>query len=311
LLAFEVNDPRVVDDKYALEELIGLGSMGEVWLARHVGLGQPCAVKLMSRDDNEDARAAFVRFAREARVAAALSQKTRHIVRVTDYGVDAVGQYLVMELLEGEALSSLIPRGCAPGEAVEIVAQMATTLAVAHKEGVVHRDLKPANVFLTRTEDGALLVKLLDFGIARLLLASALTLKGVTVGTPAYMSPEHVMGDAIDARADVWSLAVVAFELVTGTSPFGADSVDATLRKIIAFDPAPAPEKLAAFFRRAFARDIDARFQNAQELARAFAVAVAGRAPRRSWLHTRAPLVAAACSATITIIAAILARAFL
>lgn len=284
MLALEVSAPRVIDHKYELVELLGLGSMGEVWRGRHLGLEQTCAVKLIARELHEAPDAALLRFTREARIAAALARKTRHIVAVTDFGSDDDGPYLVMELLDGQALDACLQRGCTDEEASLIISQIAKGLGVAHREGILHRDLKPANVFLTRGDDGEPIVKLLDFGIARLLIEplKQITARGVVVGSPAYMSPEHVHGDPLDARADVWSLAVVAFEVLTGELPFAADTTPATLKRIAMFESTPirklrrdATPAVEAFFARAFARRIEDRFQTAEELARAFAKALA------------------------------------
>ena len=169
-----------------------------------------------------------------------------------------------------------------------VVAQIAEGLGVAHGDGVTHRDLKPANVFVTKTEDGELLVKLLDFGIARMAqrivktkenagrAPTRLTMKGLVLGSPAYMSPEQAMAESPDARADVWSLAVVAYEALAGVAPFHAKTADETIVRICGHAPTPlgeampgaAPE-LAAVFERAFARDIGRRFQTAPDFARA------------------------------------------
>lgn len=297
--------------------------MGEVWAARHMSLGKACAVKLMALETHESTHAALERFAREARLAAALSRKTRHIAPVTDYGIDDDGPYLVMDLLEGEALDVRIARGCTPHEVSAIVAQIAKGLGVAHREGVIHRDLKPANVFLARSEEGELLVKLLDFGIARLVTptARALTLHGVVVGSPGYMSPEHVLGEMLDTRADVWALAVVAFEALTGVLPFGGESIDGTMNRIRAFEARSlrsilpeASTALEAVFTRAFAPNIAERFQSADELSHALSRASGFTSPhaeadievptaiptrRRRW--TRVALAAGVCGIALGI----------
>jgi serine/threonine-protein kinase len=317
VLALDVSAPRVIDRKYELIELLGLGSMGEVWIARHLGLGQTCAVKLIGRETHEAPDAAGLRFTREARIAAALSRMTRHIVSVTDFGRDEGGAYLVMELLGGESLDARVAEGCTPNEVSVIVSQIAKGLGVAHREGILHRDLKPANVFLTRGEDDEVVVKLLDFGIARILAPLApITAKDVVVGSPAYMSPEQVLGETLDARADVWSLAVVAFEALTGVLPFAADTTDATLRRITMFDATPihsvhreATPALEAFFARAFATSIEERFQTAEELARTFAAAIAPppfAPPKRD--RRRLAMIAALCSLAIGASALLFAR---
>src|SRR5215831_859092 len=212
---------RVVAGRYELLRLLGRGSMGEVWVAHHRALGDNLALKLLSpaasTEGIEDRETASARFRFEARIAARLSRKTRHIVRVTDYGEDQGVSFLAMELLEGDSLEQrLLRRGAlSTAEVTELVAQIARALEQAHADGVVHRDLKPANVFLTRDEDGGLLVKLLDFGIARAMqrLRTApvfATASGLVFGTPGYMSPEQCAALTIDVRCDLWALATIA-----------------------------------------------------------------------------------------------------
>ena len=300
---------HVIAQKYVLVRLLGVGAMGQVWVARHVGLQQTFAVKLMvppaADDDREDLATALKRFENEAQIAAALSRKSRHIARVSDYGIDvdesAAGgtshtptsvAYLVMELLEGEGLEKRIGDGrrLHPAEVSTVITQLAKGLAVAHAEGVTHRDLKPANVFLTRSEEGELLVKVLDFGIARMArhivkkgthAPTRLTMKGLVLGTPSYMSPEQAMAEPTDVRSDVWALATVAYEALAGVTPFHADSADDVILRICNFRPTPlravldtATVDLAAVFERAFLPSIDERFQTATDFATALAAAL-------------------------------------
>ncbi len=227
-----VSAGQIVGAKYELVRFLGRGSMGEVWVARHRGLGEDVAIKLLlpssSGDAPEDPATSAARFRFEARVAARLSRKTRHIVRVTDHGDEGGLPYLVMELLEGQALDKrLLSRGTlSPAEVASIVAQIARALREAHVEGVVHRDLKPANIFLAKDEDGGLLVKLLDFGIARAtrtLHTTTLhttpmhvTATGIVFGTPGYMSPEQAFAPRVDYQCDLWALATVAYEALAG-----------------------------------------------------------------------------------------------
>jgi serine/threonine protein kinase len=163
-------------------------------------------------------------------------------------------------------------------------------LAVAHAEGVTHRDLKPANVFLTRSEEGDLLVKVLDFGIARMArhivkkgthAPTRLTMKGLVLGTPSYMSPEQAMAEPTDVRTDVWALATLAYEALAGVTPFHAESADDVILRICNFRPTPLPAvldtatvELAAVFERAFVASIDKRFQTAPDFASALAAAL-------------------------------------
>ncbi len=294
----EIDVGQIIGGKYALQRLLGSGAMGQVWVARHQGLAQQFAIKLMIASDIQSAEGehtSLKRFENEAQIAAALSRKTRHIAAVTDYGVDEGLPWLVMELLEGEVLERRLAEGpLPPADAVKIVEQIAKGLAVAHAEGVTHRDLKPANVFLTRTEDGERLVKLLDFGIAlmarRIVKApghdgnrapTKLTMKGLVLGSPGYMSPEQAMAERTDLRADVWSLAVIAYETIAGVSPFEAPTQDETILRICNHRPTPlralvpdASDALANVFQRAFVHNIAKRFQTAPELASALAAAL-------------------------------------
>ncbi len=195
----------MVAGKYELVRKIGSGAMGEVWAARHKTLDEEVAIKLVLRGvDHEDGTSAESRFLLEARVAAALSRKTRHIVAVTDHGQDGALGYLVMELLAGESLDQRLARtGALPVDKVApMITQIARGLSIAHGEGVVHRDLKPSNVFVTLDEDGNAVAKVLDFGIAKLRRnqrpATHATQRGFLLGTPAYMSPEQARGKQLD-----------------------------------------------------------------------------------------------------------------
>jgi hypothetical protein len=296
----EIDVGRVVAGKYQLVRLLGRGSMGEVWVAHHRTLGEHLALKLLTLDPSseeevEDFRTAVARFQFEAQVAARLSRKTRHIVRVTDHGEEEGRAYLVMELLEGETLEAVLTRDTrvSPATAVKIVTQVARALTQAHDEGVLHRDLKPANVFLTKDEEGKLLVKLLDFGIARVIHAHRAppaysTAKGLVFGTPSYMSPEQARASTkLDQRCDLWSLATIAYEAVSGDLPVDGNDSDELLGNLCAGRIVPlrtrvpgSPPELDAFFRRAFSDAIGARFQTATDLAQAFARAAAGDVDR-------------------------------
>jgi hypothetical protein len=285
---------QVVAKKYELVRLLGRGSMGEVWSAHHQALHEQVAVKLLAWPSGEDAEtpaAALARFRFEAQVAAKLSRKTRHIARVTDYGEDDGLPYLVMELLDGESLEAAIrTRGpLAPAEAAEIVSQIARALVQAHGDGVTHRDLKPANVFLTRDEDGRLLVKLLDFGIARRLHAPRLqgtfsTGKGFVFGTPSYMSPEQMRASPkLDHRCDLWALGTIAYEMLCQALPVDGTDEEEVMKNISAGRIVPLlqrdprmPAAVGAFFGRAFADHVDDRFADAASLAQEFELVCGG-----------------------------------
>ncbi|MCL2447933.1 MAG: serine/threonine protein kinase [Polyangiaceae bacterium] len=274
--------------------------MGEVWCARHRTLDELAAVKLLARSSQDEAfeapESAAARFRLEAQLAARLSRKTRHIVRVTDHGEERGVAYLVMELLEGETLEArLLRRPKLPvAEVADLVAQMCRALVVAHEDGIVHRDLKPANVFLACDEDGRTVVKLLDFGIARTMYTrrvaqSFATGDGLVFGTPGYMSPEQACAAEPDARCDLWALATVAYQMLTGDLPVPGTTTEEMFANLHAFRIIPvherAPElapELAPFFRRAFAQPIADRYASVAELGAAFAAACAARAPAAS-----------------------------
>jgi serine/threonine protein kinase len=284
-MAAEIDVGRLVAGKYELVRLIGKGAMGEVWLATHDTLGGEFAIKLVQPSEDEEDESAAGRFQLEAQISAKLSRKTRHIVSVSDHGEEDGLAYLVMELLEGESLEARIKRGGALdlAEATAIVMQVARALGQAHAEQIFHRDLKPANVFLTRDEDGRLLVKLLDFGIARTAKpfrtrSPFATGKDMVLGTPSYMSPEQARGlDSLDHRCDLWALAVVAYEALTGRIPWEGETVEDIFLSICTYRVIPVltrrsdlPPMLEGVFTRAFASKLDARFSSATELSEAF-----------------------------------------
>jgi serine/threonine-protein kinase len=240
----------VIADKYVVEEVIGAGGVGVVVAARHQGLDERVAIKFLQRAAAET-RENVARFDLEARALARV--KSEHVARVMDVGRLATGEsFMVMELLEGEDLAKVIARGPVPvADAVDHVVQACEAVAAAHDVAIVHRDLKPANLFVTRGREGRTTIKVLDFGISKLRNEShAVTQTLSVVGSPLYMSPEQMESprDA-DERADVWSLAVILFELVAGKPPFDA------------------PEELAKILRRCLSKRPDERVQSAVELA--------------------------------------------
>jgi serine/threonine-protein kinase len=290
----DVSEPTagmLVSSNVRLLRPLGEGGMGRVWIAEHRSLRTKVVVKFMARELAQSPEA-VTRFSREA--AAASQVKSPHVVQMLDHGVLENGSpYIVMELLEGRDLEEQI-RVAGPLDArdvVAIVAQLARALAKAHERGIVHRDIKPSNVFLCDAGGGELFVKLLDFGIAKDpqgVLAGSTTRSGSFLGSPFYMSPEQVVGSkTVDYRTDLWSLAVVAFESLTGEKPFFAETVGALALKIHR-DPIPAPSShkgalgaaVDAWFAKACAREPAERFGSAKEMAEAFAVAVTGEAAR-------------------------------
>ena len=236
----------ILGDRYRLLSRIGEGGMGTVFLAEHVALGKQVAVKVLraeySRDDE-----LVRRFEQEARAASRIGHE--NVVDVVDFGRTPGGSlYFVMEALEGESLARLIHReGALPVErALRILAQICQALGAAHACGVVHRDLKPENVILVRREDGADLVKVLDFGISRthgVPEGGRITRAGAIIGTPEFMAPEQAMGTPVDHRCDIYAFGVLAYEMLTGTLPFQGDSPLATLLKHQGEPPVP-PSRL-------------------------------------------------------------------
>jgi hypothetical protein len=268
----------ILAGKYRLVSQIGRGGMGSVWKAEHLELCAPVAIKLMDPTLATGLEAAR-RFLGEARAAAAL--RSPHVVQILDYGVDGTTEipFIAMELMEGESLAARLKRmqRLAPVEAARIITHVARALTRAHEAGIVHRDLKPENIFLVRNEDEEV-AKVLDFGIAKL---TALTLtrhpatqSGSVLGTPFYMSPEQISGSRdVDYRTDLWAVAVIAYECLTGRRPFEGDTVGGlalqicTRRPPLASSFAAVPNRFDAWFDRATDREPARRFGSARELA--------------------------------------------
>ena len=268
----------VLAGKYRLVSLIGRGGMGSVWKAEHLGLRAPVAVKLIDQSI-EMLPEALTRFHREAQAAASL--RSPHVVQILDHGVDEAAQvpFIVMELMEGESLATRLERvtQLSAPETATIVSQVARALIRAHEAGIVHRDLKPDNIFLVKNEDDEI-AKVLDFGIAKskahAIGNDTATRTGSVLGTPYYMSPEQISGSKeIDFRTDLWALAVIAYEMLTGARPYTADTVGGLAIQICTQRPAPpsthapVPVGFDAWFDRATALDVSRRYASARELA--------------------------------------------
>ncbi len=232
--------------RYHIEALLGAGGMGRVYRGRHLSLGIPVAVKMMSARVASDVKA-VERFAREARATSRLQH--RNVVRIHDYGIEGDQPYIVMELLRGEALIDRYDRTRLPDLATmqQIMVQLCDGLEAAHASGVVHRDLKPDNVFLAEEADGDEIVKILDFGLARLLDVAPdarLTSAGDLAGTPEYMSPEQCRSLDVGPSTDIYALGCILTRLLQGTPPFtGGSPVDIISRHL--FLPAPKLDRPA------------------------------------------------------------------
>ncbi|RYZ02932.1 MAG: serine/threonine protein kinase [Myxococcales bacterium] len=229
----------VVDGRYELLRVIGEGGMGIVYEARHRALGKRFALKALRKDLAQDAEIA-ARFIQEARTAAAVSHPG--LVEITDFGrLDSGQVYFVMELLEGHSLAALLRTGgpLPAARALEMVRQLAHALKAAHDASIVHRDLKPDNIHIGRGDAGSDVVKVVDFGLAKVIGSSKLTRAGVVFGTPHYMSPEQAAGEVVDHRADIYALGIVMYEMFTGKVPFEADSYMGVLTKHLYMTPEP------------------------------------------------------------------------
>jgi serine/threonine-protein kinase len=281
----------VIAEKYELIRLLGQGGMGAVYEGRNASTLKRCAVKVLVSPEMAASGEAVKRFFREARASSVI--ESDHIVQIFDSGSDPKTgfPYMVMELLNGEDLEHVLRRYGAlqPLVAAKLILQAAMGLAKAHDHGTVHRDIKPANIYLTRRESGELVVKILDFGIAKVKMekfsetSAGLTRDGSMLGTPLYMSPEQAKGAPnIDVRSDVWSLGIVLYELLSGALPYAeASSLGELMVAIITADlpliqdKAPwVPPELAEVTHRAISRDINRRFSSAAELRDALAAIV-------------------------------------
>lgn len=261
-------DTVTLDDRYRVERLIGRGGTADVYLAEDEELGRKVAVKILRARLVDDQRSVD-RIRREARRSAALNHP--NIVQVHDTGTREGAPYIVMEYVPGSTLADRTEDGAlSVDEAVSIAIDIARALCEAHRQGTVHADIKPANVLFT--SDGT--VKVADFGIARALGDDGATQTSV-LGTAAYISPEQAQGDALDARADVYSLGAVLYEMIAGRPPFTGSSVVEVVRKHVEEQPEPlgdhiesADHAVAAVVMRAMSKDPDVRYEDAGEMLR-------------------------------------------
>ncbi len=270
---------KTLDDRYEVIEALGKGGMGVVYRAKQKIIDRPVALKVLRRELVQD-ESSVRRFLVEAKAVSAL--RSPHTITLFDFGITQEGLlYFTMELLEGEVLTKLIRSEApfAPARAARIVTQVCESLKEAHGKGILHRDLKPDNIFLVAGPDGKEHVKVLDFGIAKILddgTSESITKTGMVCGTPMYLSPEQAVGKSLDSRSDIYSLGIILYEMLAGEPPF----VDATpvgiLMKQVNERPEPLsarnpnvriPESLERFLMRVLAKDPDDRPQTVEAMA--------------------------------------------
>lgn len=266
----------ILNERYRVEQLLGEGGMGAVYLGRHVLIGKKVAIKFLHSAFSRN-ESVVRRFMREAKVTAEIGHA--NIVEVLDFGISPSGEpYLVMEYLEGESLSDLLKRTgpVSTDAAVGIMIPVLRALEAAHNKGVVHRDLKPDNIFVIPNQDELPTVKVIDFGISKRSTAEdeKLTQTGTILGTPAYMSPEQVRGASdLDHRTDLYAMGVILYEMLTGALPFKGQNYNEILLKVVTEPPRPAselnsdlPQEVLAIIDRALSKDPGERHQSAAEM---------------------------------------------
>jgi serine/threonine protein kinase/pimeloyl-ACP methyl ester carboxylesterase/tetratricopeptide (TPR) repeat protein len=268
-------------DRYTIISFLGVGGMGEVYLAEDTKLGRKVALKTLPAEFTND-RERLRRFQQEARAASALNHP--NLLTIHEIGAESGAHFIAAEYIDGETLRVRLKHGRMKiDDALDVAQQAAFALTAAHGAGIVHRDIKPENIMVRH--DG--IVKVLDFGLAKLLedharemidheadtRALVLTDPGRVLGTPAYMSPEQARGFDLDARTDIWSLGVVLYEMVAGRPPFRGETKSHTVVSILETEPAPlatfapeTPAELQRIVRKALTKDRDSRYQTARDL---------------------------------------------
>src|SRR5256714_1256682 len=268
-------------ERYSIISFLGVGGMGEVYLAEDTKLGRKVALKTLPAEFTND-KERLRRFQHEARAASALNHP--NLLTIHEIGAEAGAHFMATEYVDGDTLRALIKRGPVKlDEALDIAQQTSFALTAAHGAGIVHRDIKPENIMVRK--DG--IVKVLDFGLAKLLedrarnvvdheadtRALVLTDPGRVLGTPQYMSPEQARGQELDARTDIWSLGVVLYEMLAGRPPFRGETKSHTVVSILESEPPPLttfapdiPAELQRIARKALTKDPDSRYQTARDL---------------------------------------------
>ena len=266
-------------NRHEILQVLGEGGMGTVYKARDRELDRVVAVKVI-RPELAGQPAILQRFKQELILARQITDK--NVIRIFDLGIDGNVKFITMEFIEGRDLAEVMrERKLTPQESLDIVRQTCRALRAAHAEGVIHRDLKPQNILV----DGSGKVSVMDFGLARSLALQGLTQTGAMMGTPAYMSPEQAQGRTADARSDLYALGIIFYELLTGSVPFQAETILASLLKRTQGKPRPAheadstvPEAFSKVADKCLEVDPPARYQSAEELLRELD-ALAGDSP--------------------------------
>lgn len=259
--------------RYKILDIVGRGAMGIVYKAVDPVIDRIVAIKTVNLSlSKEDLAEYEARFQQEIKAAGRLNHP--NIVTIYDVGRNAELAYMAMEFLDGQELKDLLATGNRPSveTTVDLIAQVADALAFAHEREVIHRDIKPSNIMVVKVPNGVM-AKLTDFGIARMPASAVKTMTGMILGSPRYMSPEQVIGKAIDFRSDIFSLGVVLYETLTGIAPFDGDNVNAIMYATVNTNPvAPStlnpeiPTMLDLIVAKALAKQVDDRYQSMRDL---------------------------------------------